>query len=745
MKRRLFVKKFGQGISSSVFMPGIFDQKAEQTSESKFHYPYPQNLKEAENDDGLIACQLEISGTSKSLSDRLLGKIQTRKTVMVYLKSYFMMGRDKTDNVKGTFDLSAVEGDRHVLTIWLKDVNGQSEIICRIDGGRISIKIRDLLMNQEFLKEGRNYKIKANLLLYHEVGRIDPEAINIPDRNGKFRFIIMADPQGGDPYYEYTGSSARMKIHNAFVEESIITANALTPEPLFALILGDFTDHQGEEENFRQMIRYYKGLNYPMLMEIGNHETRYRSEFTPAYNMSAFNNYFIAQKQINGMEKLLYSFDLGTWHFVVWPDPLRSNFWETHPHYFDWLERDLLANRDRPTFFFQHVPIHPIGINPLVSYVNPVIVNRLLFDILSRHGNVKYVFSGHVHIPLRSSLKTAVHYRGMNLINLPPAGYRPRSFGEEDLYGGPCQGFCIVDVDGDNADVSFKTVTQEVLKYPDTFRDYGQEQDPLWFKEKWEIEAGDELSNGSFQDGLTGWMKKFVYREDDMPSNICEVRPAPDGDGKAVYLYVRRRDYDKPGQDRLPQTINQISQVVSVDDRNAPVISFDYRIDSENFDPDSWNGGFLWLEGYHRNHLMLNHVYAIGRTHRSIGGSYGYSSFTGYSFFDIFDGSDKWNSVHINLKSDYELLGKERSYDSLDLNKIVLSFGVWTINVGHRQRVGLYIRDVELNFSDSAKLGKSHLNNKAIELLENQKIFSKGIGHVAGEHRYVSQEEVYPY
>ena len=115
-----------------------------------------------------------------------------------------------------------------------------------------------------------------------------------------------------------------MRIHNAFIEDSIILSNSIPERPLFSLILGDIVDSQGERENFEVMQRYWEYLDSPVLYELGNHESKYSSTFEPGYDMSAFNNYFAAQKKVNGMEKILYSFNVGQWHFVVWPDPLRS-------------------------------------------------------------------------------------------------------------------------------------------------------------------------------------------------------------------------------------------------------------------------------------------------------------------------------------------------------------------------------------------------------------------------------------
>jgi hypothetical protein len=272
--------------------------------------------------------------------------------------------------------------------------------------------------------------------------------VGIQNPGDDFSFIIMADPQGGDASNP-DDNLCRMKIHNAFIEESIRLANNLKVKPAFCLMLGDIVDHQGEEHHFVQMAKFFERLKMPVLYEMGNHESRYNTSFNPGYNLSGFNNYFAAQKAINGMELLLYSFNLGQWHFVVWPDPLRQLFWENHPHYFDWLERDLEKHKHRPTIFLQHIPMHPIGINPLDNYCETPYVKSLLFDILAKHGNVKTIFSGHVHIPVKSSLKTTVSHRGINCINLPAAGYRPRAFGEEDFYGGPAQGICIVDIKGD--------------------------------------------------------------------------------------------------------------------------------------------------------------------------------------------------------------------------------------------------------------------------------------------------------
>lgn len=335
-----------------------------------------------------------------------------------------------------------------------------------LNGKKLGFTLGALVEEQQLSFHEDGIQLSGNYLLDKEIGVLNPATMGISKVEKQFSFAILADPQGGNPATP-KAHPTRMKIHNAFIWDSVNRVNELTPPPAFSLILGDVVDNQGEVAHFAAMHEYLKGIRSPVLYAIGNHETRYQAQFKPGYRMDDFNAYFSAQKTMNGMEWLLYSFDLGDWHFIVWPDPLRKDFFETHPHYFDWLEQDLEKNRKKPTLFFQHVPSHPIGIDPLINYAESVAVKRLVLDILSKHGNVKYVFSGHVHIPIRASLKTATQYKGMRMLNLPAAGYRPRAFGEEEIHGGPSQGILVVTINGTDCNVHFKSVTEEVYAYPE--------------------------------------------------------------------------------------------------------------------------------------------------------------------------------------------------------------------------------------------------------------------------------------
>lgn len=742
MKRRIFVKNIGKGISSTVIFPGLFSGRSER-SELTYQYTKPDTLDQIINEDGHLALNITLSGKAGNPADRLTGKIKVKKGRINRIRSYLNLSDNEIDQENGSFDVSAFKGDDHIITMWVEEPEMETEYNINLNGGHFAFRVRDLIEKDEFEAEKESFILKANILYYQEVGHLAGEPLPFSYSEEDLRFVIMADPQGGDPEDRTNDSTTRVKIHNAFIEESIERVNDLSPCVHFTLILGDFTDSKGQESNFKKMIGFYDKLQSPILLEIGNHETIYNAKFSPGYNMDAFNNYFAAQKKVSSMDKLLYSFNAGKWHFVVWPDPLRSKFWETHPHYFDWLERDLAKYREHSVIFFQHVPIHPIGINPLVSYLNPVHINRLLFSILSRWGNVKYVFSGHVHIPIKASLKTAVSYKNIKFINLPPTGYRPRAFGEQDLYGGPSQGICIVDIKGENIVIRFHTVTNEIYEYPGEYKDYSAYEDPLWFNYKWEMPANSGVINGGFEEGLKGWEKLYIYAEDEKPSNLREVRPAPDSNGLALYLYSRKRDYDIPGQDRLPQTINQVSQIVQAEKGLTPSIGFRYRIDEVHYHPGTWNGAFLWVEGYEGPHLALSHLYAIGKAHGSVGGSYGRGVHT--TFFDLPVQSGCWQDVIIQLETDYRKGNNGQTLISLGIDKYVLNFGTWTINDGYLQEIGIYFDDVFLDQKSPDRQGSSLLDGRNIKFKSRDDIFNHKIFHIAGEHQYANQKELFPW
>lgn len=735
MKRRNFIKNLGVGSSSLLLArEGLYKDNPSLTP---YHYPSINSLQDAMTQEGEIAVRLAFSANRENKLSSLEGKVKVKGAKVDRIKSYFFEpGEDDFSSENQSFRSSASMMQTDVLVLWLKDAQESSTV--SIEGVEdFSFTLAELVKQGEINANSNDSKITANLLLDKEIGTISLKDVGGEEAGSNFSFVIMADPQGGDPKEE-GNHPTRMKIHNAWVEDCVERVNELNSQPQFALVLGDIVDSQGQMANFVQMQTFFNELKTPILYAIGNHETRYQSVFTPGYNMEAFNNYFAAQKAMNGMELMLYAFDLGEWHFIIWPDPLRPNFWETHPHYFDWLERDLDQNKDRPTFFFQHVPSHPIGINPLINYAESVTVKRTLLDILAKHGNVRYIFSGHVHIPIKASFKTALTYKGMKMINLPAAGYRPRAFGEEDFAGGPCQGIAIVEVKGREAEVKFKTVTEEEFPYPETLPEFDEEKYALWLTNKWQLPAKPNLINGGFEQGLKGWTPRFVYTEDHNPSNICDVRPLYNNSGfHALYLHSHKRGYDIPGQDRLPQTINRICQAVQWQADQFPLLKLRYKVDSKNSDLQGWCGAFVWVEAFTGSFKKMSLLYWAGTAYTGME-SKEEKELTDSIHLKLDSEPDQWHQASLNIARDFEQNSGQKFAD-LQADRIVINLGVWTINDGHDYPYSIYFDDLQLEKSTSPQL-ISKAGNMTVEQMPDDSVWWLGkympFTHIAGEHRY---------
>lgn len=739
MKRRFFLKNLGLGTSGIMAAPVLANSN--RTSElPPYFYGTPDSLAEIINDEGQVALRVAIKYPEEPRQISLDGKIKVKNGSIDRMRHFqFEPDEDRLIEQTGAFHVQNDSESKDIITMWIKEPQVKTRISIDLPDDKIQFTLGELITEKEVRHQTDDYECIINYLLYKEIGVIDPAEAGIKDAGNNFTFIAMADPQGGDPN-DPGDRNTRMKIHNAFIEESVALVNRLEIDPAFTIVIGDVTDAWGFKDDFERMNQYLHQLKTPVLYEIGNHETRLDIDFSPGYNMEGFNNYFAATKDISGIDKLLYSFDLGEWHFIVWPDPLRTNFWENHPHYFDWLERDLEKNKHRPTMFFQHVPAHPVGINPLINYCETVGVKRTLLNILSRHGNVRYDLSGHVHLPVKASVKTAVDFEGIKMINLPAAGFRPRAFGEQDYFGGPSQGVAIVDIKGKEAEITFKTVTDEEFRYPDTLPAFNDKLFKLWLNYKWELPAEQGFINGDFFEDLNGWSRRYVYMEDENPSNICEVRKPEENNGKpALYLYTRRRGYMKPGQDRLPQDINRISQAVSLQPGARPQLSFSYLLDGENCDFDGFNGAYIWVEGYRGSLKVVNMMYSANKVWVNIGGNYGFKKYGLPVMIDLKDSPNKWHDANLNIAEDYNNFNeKDGSYASLKPDKLIVTMGLWNINDGEEQPFAIYFKDFSILQNSNSP---STIDGKPVQKKPKEMEWWRGrwtnVKNVAGEHRYM--------
>ncbi|MFW5820697.1 MAG: metallophosphoesterase family protein [Bacteroidota bacterium] len=734
MKRRKFIRNASLGTS------GLF-VAANQLEKKPFNiYSEIPVLKKVEkiedilNENGEVMLRVEFFDTGLTGRTDYKSRITVKNGNIKKTKKYFFENyEDEYDDEENIFKGTAGAGTSDILVIWLDESSPETQIQIKGRNHNVKFSLEELINNKEEVLRDEDSRISINYLLDREIGKIDPSDYGINTRSDDYTFALMADPQGGDPFLR-GDSNVRLRIHNTWVEESVRVINELKPEPLFTLIVGDIVDGQGPEAYFTEMEKYFSKLNTPVLYEIGNHESKYSAKFEPGYNQEEFRNYYESQMRINGMDKLLYSFDLGKWHFIVWPDPLRNRFWERHPHYFDWLEKDLEEHKNMPVMVFHHVPAHPIGINPLTEYAESPYVKRTFTDILAKLGNVKYVLSGHVHIPLRASVKTAVEYKGMKFINLPAAGYRPRAFGESDLYGGVTEGIGIVNIKGENASIDFKNVMNDVYSYPEKLRKLDSEEFPFWFNFRWELPKNEKLLNGNFEEGLKHWKKRYVYLEDDNPTNIQEIRTLPTTGKKALYLFTANKKFDTAGQDRLPQDLNRVAQIINVDPGKQILLSMDYIPEDGIFDMKNRSSFYIWLEGYEKSTKRLNIVYAPGYHFFPIERNYSQHKLVDPMRMELPANPGKWHKLLINPWKDFRETTEMKNYFLDNIDRFIINLGVWTINDGYQQRTGVYFSDLGLQPVPSADNTQSKADGVILKPKDNRFMIWGGADHIAGEH-----------
>jgi len=735
IERRHFLQS--AGISAASLFWGGKEVSAQPNHQGRM-YPRLSDIKDFEqikSANKQVIVRLALSGIDSDIDLQARLKVQGAK--LARMEHYFFEdGEDVFYPAQRSWKCRLTRNDFDVLVIWLDHASRDTVIEVEGNDEGFSSTLGELLAKEEIAKGFDGGRISANLLLDKEIGQIDPAQVNIKDTGDDFDFVIFADPQGGDPRDRTNDSTTRIKIHNPFVLKNVELVNKLNPQPSFLIIAGDIVDSQGQQSNYEVMLSYFKKLKVPVLFELGNHETPYGCRFGPGYNMEAMDNFFQAQKQMNGLDKLLYSFNAGKWHFVIWPDPLRTDFWQRHPHYFDWLDEDLKKHRDRPTMFFQHISLLPMGIDPLIHYSEKISVREKVLEILARYGNVRYAFSGHTHIPIKASMKNARSYRGMNFINLPATGYRSRAFGEADFEGGPSQGFTLVSVRGDQATVQYQQVTGKSYLYPDKLPEFRPDEWPLWLTEKWRLPANEKLINGDFEDGLRHWSRRFVYAEDNNPSWRCDASDRQKHSGtKSLYLFCRKRGAEVPGQDRMPQAINRLSQAVKLQKGTSPILKAWYRLDGKNYIAGNDNGACIWVEGYNGSSPQLDAVYWIGKAIFRPGGMQ--APHRPYLHFDVTAAEDEWHEVCINLKKDYDRAFRRNKFDDLDIDRLTVTLGVWNLNVGDEKKIGVYFDDIEIRFDASDAALSSTIDGKPIGIKDENDIWRKVLSHKNGEHIFI--------
>ncbi len=210
---------------------------------------------------------------------------------------------------------------------------------------------------------------------------------------------------------------------------------------------------------------------------------------------------------------------------------------------------------------------------------------------------------------------------------------------------------------------------------------------------------------------------------------------APEQPGKkALYLYSAKREFDTAGQDRLPQTLNRVAQVIDNKPGTYPILTLEFMTDPDNFDPDTKNGIFLWLEAYERSTKRINITYSAGYHFWHLERNYSQHNLVSPIRMEILGKSGQWHKLRINPAKDFTENTEQELQDLSKIDRFIINMGVWTINDGYKQRAAAWFSNLELSHVEDFNSNNSLMDGIEIRKKEDRFMVWGGADHVAGEH-----------
>ncbi len=503
----------------------------------------------------------------------------------------------------------------------------------------------------------------------------------------RFSFALVADPQVGDGRENTSNPVERQS--NINMDQTVQELN-VRDDISFVVWNGDMVGSVSKPNHVENFLTRLKPLKHPSVLVHGNHEKRY-----------PYKEFIELQREVSGLDKVAFSWDVGAWHFVTIP----CNWVEDslfQEMLYAWLDQDLAANRDRPVMIFVHEHLLPQGLTQLQGYTYSKKTQLELLDLFSRYGNVKYTIFGHVHNGIKTAQKLAWEYRGIRFLTAP-TGCPPRNFGEEypqfssgmaDESGALGGGYyLVIDIDGDRATIKGRVVdvdAEHVFK-DDAYVKYTG-QDPLFHKTITDYPANDSLLNGDFENGLENWTEVWRYKSDFDPGFVVESVAGGGLNGsKGARVLVKEK-----GQTWSRDTIHELYQWSRVDPEKFPVLGMHYRLPELPTEGGGYIRFNLFSEGQHVMLILLNwrttdtedslrmatHSVWMATGEKYGGGNTGKLKRMGRSkqalFVKLPVQPDEWQEVLMDLPKLYnQAAGEPGRFESLKIDHVLTGLGVW--------------------------------------------------------------------
>ncbi len=545
-----------------------------------------------------------------------------------------------------------------------------------------------------------------------------------PDKK-QFRFFVNSDSQMGP----VDTTNKALKILNELLEHFISEVNqAHSKNPIdFVVYNGDLVwdPYQNAFDNF---IRIVSKQVVPTMLVHGNHD--------------GFDNdpkFFEAQKKLSGFEKLNYSFDYGNWHFVVIGSQEKYRSDEAKKQQIAWLENDLKKNADKKVMLFMHYHILPVGLSQMEFYsLWPNTFKKNTLDTLTKFGNVKYVFNGHVHSGVKASIKSSLEYKGIKFINVPtPVMARP--FGEEfsEYENDPSdryfrRGFYLeVKVDGDDVKLIGHKINHDFsVQYPNQFNKFVHKMEPRFLSSEGKIKPNKTLKNPSFDNQLEGWETSYRYEKDQLNSFVNFVQ-----NGSNI-LWLRA-PWGSWNFDEYMETY----QVVDLKKNVLQELVYDFE--TPNFSQQG-GGGFIKLnffneKGFRLKTLIL-HWGAKEERVKIMQKSWFYNADESYYinfeeelvsgkiiFMPLF--FDNLDSQVLSININHFLTMGKTNLDNDEVSHFSVSHGVWSRLLKKESQLfsKLVVKSVNLReLDDDGALNSTNtimINNKVLDMEQKDKVF----------------------
>ncbi len=212
----------------------------------------------------------------------------------------------------------------------------------------------------------------------------------------------------------------------AILRQAVPMMNALRPD--FIIASGDLISDESEE-SYRRLRTLLQPVETPIHFMLGNHDDRraFRRVFRPGEPPSA--------------DPVCQAFEWGGMRFLLLDSMLPGKVeGRLAGDQLDWLEAELAAHPDRPTWVFLHHQPLPVYIRWLDALG---LQNQKEFlSVLARHPQVEVVGYGHVHQVRRW------RYRGVLFVSVPALAFQFSSLSQEPEITLETPGFRRVEISG---------------------------------------------------------------------------------------------------------------------------------------------------------------------------------------------------------------------------------------------------------------------------------------------------------